>query len=105
MSGDDGIIDELLADARERMTKSVDAIRVEFGSVRTGRASPALLDRIAVDYYGAATPLQQLATISAPEARLLTLQPYDNSSIEASERARLDADVGRTPNNDGHNVR
>src|SRR5437763_14110202 len=105
MSSEGGIIDERLADAGERMAKSVDAIRVEFGSVRTGRASPALLDRISVDYYGAATPLKQLATISAPEARLLTIQPYDKSSIKAIERARLDADVGRTPNNDGHNVR
>ena len=68
------MIDELLADARERMHKSVEAIRIEFGSVRTGRASPALLDRISVDYYGTATPLKQLATISAPEARLLTIQ-------------------------------
>jgi ribosome recycling factor len=67
------LIDDLLADGRERMAKSVEAIRHEFGSVRTGRASPALLDRISVDYYGAATPLKQLATVSAPEARLLTI--------------------------------
>ena len=64
------MIDELLADARERMAKSVEAMRHEFGSVRTGRASPALLDRISVDYYGTATPLKQLATVTAPEARL-----------------------------------
>ena len=75
------MIDDLLADARERMHKSVDSTRHEFGSVRTGRASPALLDRINVDYYGAQTPLKQLATVSAPEARLLTIQPYDKSSI------------------------
>ena len=105
MSSEGGIIDELLADARERMAKSVDAIRVEFGSVRTGRASPALLDRISVDYYGAATPLKQLATISAPEARLLTIQPYDKSSIKAIERAILESDVGLTPNNDGNIIR
>ena len=71
------ITDELIADAGERMAKSVEATRNEFGSVRTGRASPALLDRIVVDYYGAQTPLKQLATIHAPEARLLTVQPYD----------------------------
>ncbi len=97
--------DELLADAAERMTKSVDAIRQEFGSVRTGRASPALLDRVNVDYYGAITPLKQLATISAPEPRLLTVQPYDKSSIKAIERAILESDVGLTPNNDGHLIR
>jgi ribosome recycling factor len=99
------LIDELLQDARERMTKSVDAIRHEFGSVRTGRASPALLDRIAVDYYGTSTPLKQLATISAPEARLLTIQPYDKTSIKAIERAILESDIGLTPNNDGNLIR
>jgi ribosome recycling factor len=97
--------DELVADAGERMTKSVDAIRQEFGSVRTGRASPALLDRVNVDYYGAITPLKQLATISAPEPRLLTVQPYDKSSIKAIERAILESDVGLTPNNDGNVIR
>ena len=99
------IIDELLADARERMAKTVESIRHEFGSVRTGRASPALLDRIAVDYYGAVTPLKQLATISAPEARLLTIQPYDKSSIKAIEKAILESDVGLTPGNDGNLIR
>jgi ribosome recycling factor len=97
--------DELIADARERMSKSVESIRHEFGSVRTGRASPALLDRISVDYYGASTPLKQLATISAPEARLLTIQPYDKSSIKAIERAIMESDVGLTPNNDGNLIR
>src|SRR6476660_5625545 len=99
------MIDELLADARERMHKAVEAMRNEFGSVRTGRASPALLDRIQVDYYGTSTPLKQLATISAPEARLLTIQPYDKSSIKAIERAILESDVGLTPNNDGNLIR
>jgi ribosome recycling factor len=99
------VIDDLLQDAREHMDKSVDATRGKFGSVRTGRASPALLDRISVDYYGAPTPLRQLATISAPEARLLTVQPYDKSSIKAIERAILESDVGLTPNNDGQLIR
>jgi ribosome recycling factor len=99
------VIDELLKDARERMGKSVDAIRHEFGSVRTGRASPALLDRIVVDYYGAPTPLRQLATITAPEARLLTVQPYDQSSIKAIERAIMESDIGLTPSNDGKIIR
>ncbi len=105
MTAADDIIDELLGDARERMTKSVEATRHEFGSVRTGRASPALLDRISVDYYGALTPLKQLATISAPEARLLTIQPYDKTSIKAIERAILESDIGLTPSNDGNLIR
>jgi ribosome recycling factor len=99
------IIDELLVDARERMAKSVEATHHEFGSVRTGRASPALLDRISVDYYGAITPLKQLATIGAPEARLLSIQPYDKTSIKAIERAILESDIGLTPSNDGNVIR
>jgi ribosome recycling factor len=99
------IIDELIEDGQDRMARSVDAMRHEFGSVRTGRASPALLDRIMVDYYGASTPLKQLATISAPEARLLSVQPYDKSSIKAIERAILESDVGLTPSNDGNVIR
>jgi ribosome recycling factor len=87
------------------MARSVDATRGKFGSVRTGRATPALLDRIMVDYYGAMTPLKQLATISAPEARLLTVQPYDKNSIKAIERAIQESDIGLTPNNDGQVVR
>jgi ribosome recycling factor len=97
--------DELLADAADRMAKSVDATRHEFGSVRTGRASPALLDRVVVDYYGAQTPLKQLSTINAPEARLLTVQPYDQSSIKAIEKAIMESDVGLTPSNDGKLIR
>jgi ribosome recycling factor len=99
------IIDDLLEDARDHMGRSVEATRGKFGSVRTGRASPALLDRISVEYYGTQTPLRQLATISAPEARLLTVQPYDKGSIKAIERAIQESDVGLTPNNDGQIVR
>ena len=99
------MIDDLLTDAREHMDKSVDATRGKFGSIRTGRATPALLDRIMVDYYGAQTPLKQLATVNAPEARLLTIQPYDKSSIKAIERAILESDVGLTPSNDGQLIR
>jgi ribosome recycling factor len=99
------LIDELLADGRDRMAKSVESMRHEFGSVRTGRASPALLDRISVDYYGTATPLKQLATVTAPEARMLTIQPYDQSSSKAIERAILESDVGLTPGNDGNLIR
>ena len=79
----ENVIDELLKDAKERMAKSVESASHEFSTVRTGRASPGLLDRVTVDYYGAMTPLNQLATISAPEARLLVVTPYDKSSIKA----------------------
>ena len=99
------IIDDFLADAREHMGKSVEATRSKFGSVRTGRASPSLLDRIVVDYYGAQTPLKQLATSHASEARLRTVQPYDRGSIKAIEKAIMESDVGLTPNNDGQLIR
>ena len=99
------LIDELLADAGERMQKSVEATRSEFATVRTGRASPHLLDRIDVDYYGATTPLRQLANISASEARLLTVTPYDKSSIKSIEKAIMESDVGLTPSNDGSVIR
>jgi ribosome recycling factor len=99
------VIDELLKDARERMRKSVEAINHEFATVRTGRASPALLDRVVVDYYGAQTPLNQLATISAPEARMITVQPYDASSIKTIEKAIMESDLGLTPSNDGKLIR
>jgi ribosome recycling factor len=101
----ENLIDELLKDAGERMGKSVESASHEFSTVRTGRASPALLDRIVVDYYGAMTPLNQLATISAPEARLLTVQPYDKSSIKAIEKSINESDIGLTPSNDGNLIR
>jgi ribosome recycling factor len=101
----DGLIDELLQDAGERMSKSVESAQHEFQTVRTGRASPSLLDRIVVDYYGAMTPLNQLATISAPEARLLTIQPYDKSSIKGIEKAINESDIGLNPSNDGTLIR
>jgi ribosome recycling factor len=101
----ENLIDELLEDAGGRMSKSVESSTHEFSTVRTGRASPALLDRVLVDYYGAMTPLNQLATISAPEARLLSVQPYDKSSIKAIEKAINESDVGLTPSNDGNVVR
>jgi ribosome recycling factor len=99
------LIDELLADAGERMQKSVESTRNEFSTVRTGRASPHLLDRIDVDYYGATTPLRQLANISASEARLLTVTPYDKSSIKAIEKSIMESDIGLTPSNDGSVIR
>jgi ribosome recycling factor len=99
------LIDELLEDAGERMAKSVESSRGELATVRTGRASPHLLDRIVVDYYGTPTPLKQLANVATSDARLLTVTPYDKSSIGAIERSILDSDVGLTPNNDGNVIR
>jgi ribosome recycling factor len=99
------MIDEFLADAEQRMHKSVDSTRNELATVRTGRASPHLLDRISVDYYGTQTPLKQLASIATTDARLLTLTPYDKSSIGAIEKSILESDVGLTPNNDGNVIR
>lgn len=99
------MIDELLEDARQRMGKSVESSQHEFSTVRTGRASPSLLDRITVDYYGAMTPLNQLATISAPEARMITVQPYDKSSIKVIEKAINESDIGLNPSNDGNLIR
>ena len=101
----DGVLKEFIDDAAERMAKSVDSTRGEFSSVRTGRATPHLLDRVNVDYYGAMTPLKQLAQVSASEARLLTVTPFDPGSIRAIEKAILDSDVGLTPSNDGSVIR
>jgi len=99
------LTDELIADARDRMGRSVQATQGEFGSVRTGRASPQLLDRVTVDYYGAMTPLKQLATINVPEARMVTIQPFDKSSMKAIEKGIVDAQLGLAPSNDGNIVR
>ncbi len=99
------MIDDLLADAGRRMDKSVEASQHELNTVRTGRASAALLDRISVDYYGTQTPLRQLATINVPEPRMLTVQPFDPGSIKAIERAIQESDLGLTPSNDGKLIR
>ena len=101
----DGVLKDFIDEAKARMAKSVESTRSEFSTVRTGRASPHLLDRVDVDYYGAVTPLRQLAQISATEARLLTITPYDKSSIKAIEKAILESDVGLTPSNDGQVIR
>ncbi len=98
-------IEELVADAGQRMGKSVEHARNEFNTVRTGRASAALLDRINVDYYGTATPLKQLATINVPESRMLTVQPFDPSSIKSIEKSIQESDLGLTPSNDGKLIR
>src|ERR671920_467395 len=102
---EEGIVKDLMDDAAERMRKSVEATTHEFSTVRTGRASTHLLDRVQVDYYGAQTPLRQLANIATPEARLLSITPYDKSSIKSIEKAILESDVGLTPSNDGQIIR
>ena len=99
------MIDELLEDGKARMGKSVEATRNELATVRTGRASPHLLDRLEVDYYGTETPLRQLAQVTATDARLLTVTPFDKSSVAAIERAILESDLGLTPNSDGNVIR
>jgi len=99
------MIDELLGDAKRRMDKSVESALNEFNTVRTGRASAALLDRITVDYYGQRTPVKQLATINVPEPRLLTIQPFDPTSLKSVERAILESDLGLQPSNDGKIIR
>ena len=98
-------IEEFLEDAKRRMDKSIEMTRTEFNSVRTGRASAALLDRISVDYYGQKTPLQQLATINVPEPRMLTVQPFDPNSMKEIERAIQESDLGLNPSNDGKLIR
>jgi len=98
-------MDELLNDADRRMDKSVEATAHELNTVRTGRASAALLDRIQVDYYGQMTPLRQLATLNVPEPRMLTVQPFDPGSVKAIERAVQESDLGLTPSNDGKLIR
>lgn len=99
------MIDDLLSDAEERMEKSVSSTKGEFATVRTGRATPHLLDRVNVDYYGTQTPLAQMANIAATEARMLTVTPYDKSAIASVEKAILESDVGLTPSNDGNVIR
>jgi ribosome recycling factor len=98
-------IDDFLGDATQRMDKSVDATHEHFNSVRTGRASAALLDRIQIDYYGTPTPLKNIATINVPEPRLLTIQPFDPSAMKQIERAIQESDLGLTPSNDGKLIR
>lgn len=99
------MINEVLADAEDRMQKTVESLRVDLTSIRTGRASPALVDRVLVDYYGMPTPIQQLATITVPEAQLLNIRPYSSGDIGAIERAIAKSDLNLTPNNDGQNIR
>jgi ribosome recycling factor len=97
--------DETLKEADQKMKGAVSVTREELASVRTGRATPAILSRITVDYYGAPTPLNQLASFSVPEPRLLVIQPYDRNSMPQIEKAIMQSDLGLTPSNDGQLIR
>lgn len=99
------MINVIKQDAEERMNKAIAALKKEYAAIRTGKASPALLDRITVDYYGVETPLNQMAGVSAPEARMLVIQPWDKSSLASIEKAILKSDLGLTPSNDGAVIR
>jgi ribosome recycling factor len=96
---------ELLDDAKHRMKKAVEAVQTEFNTVRSGRASVGLLDRIHVEYYGTSTPLKQMANIAAPEPRLITVQPLDKTAMRSVEKAIMESDLGLNPSNDGQVIR
>ncbi len=98
-------MEELIAQAKERMERSIEALKKELVGIRTGRANPALVDRLQIDYYGSSTPLQSLANISTPEARLLVIQPFDRTAIPAIEKAIMTSELGLTPSNDGQVIR
>src|SRR4051812_23134705 len=105
MSSDNELVDAVLLDAGDKMDKAVEHTQAEFGSVRTGRASPAFVEKLIVDYYGTEVPLQQLAGFSVPEARMLVIQPYDAGSFKAIEKAIQNSALGLNPSNDGKVIR
>ena len=102
---DEELVALVVNDAKEHMTKAVDHAQAEFGAIRTGRATPALVEHLKVDYYGAETELRQIAGFSVPEARLLVVSPYDKGSLPAVEKALQSSDLGITPSNDGSVIR
>jgi ribosome recycling factor len=99
------MIDAVLGDAKTRMEKAVEALRTDLQTIRTGRASPALIERLHVEYYNVSTPLNQVASITVPEARMLVVQPWDKSALGAIEKAILKSDLGLNPTNDGKVIR
>lgn len=102
---EDNLIQMALDEAEERMDQSLKHLRAELGSIRTGRASPAMLDNVRVDYYGSQTPLNQVASVGAPQADLLVVQPFDPSTIDDIERGIMQANLGLNPSNDGQTIR
>ena len=104
-SGNENLTPEIiLSDTDERMTKSIDALKRELSTLRTGRATPSLLDNINVDYYGTSTPLNQLASVSAPDAQAIIIQPWDKGSIQDIEKSLSTSDLGFNPSNDGNQI-
>ena len=99
------MIADIIKDAEQKMRGAVEVAKDEFGSIRTGRAHPSMFNKLMADYYGAPTPLQQLATFQVPEARTILITPYDRSAMPAIERAIRDSDLGVNPSNDGHTIR
>src|SRR3954464_2236001 len=105
MSSDNELVDAVILETGDKMDKAVQHAQAEFSSIRTGRASPAFVEKLIVDYYGSEVPLQQLAGFSVPEARMLVIQPYDAGSIKAIEKAIQNSDLGLNPSNDGKVIR
>ena len=99
------MLNETIDDMHERMTKTIEALQSDLQSIRTGRASPSLVDKLMVDYYGTPTPLQQIASVSAPEAQLVAIRPFAPNDIPDIEKAIIASDIGITPNNDGQQIR
>lgn len=99
------MVEDIIGEMRKKMDRGIDALHRELGKVRTGRASTSILDSVKVDYYGTLTPINQMATLSVPESRLITVQPWDTSAIDLIEKAILSSDLGLTPNNDGKMIR
>jgi ribosome recycling factor len=99
------VINEIFMDVKDRMNKAVEHYRHEVSTIRTGRASPNILDMVKVDYYGTPTPLNNIAHVTVPEGQLIVIQPFDPSSLESIEKAIMNSDVGLTPNNDGSVIR
>jgi ribosome recycling factor len=99
------VIEEILFEAEEKMERAVEHAKEEFGAIRTGRATPAMFSKIIIDYYGAPTPLPQMASIGVPEPRMVLIKPYDMSQLGAMERAIRDSDLGVNPNNEGSQLR
>ena len=99
------MLDEIMFEAEEKMEKAVEVAKEDFSSIRTGRANAAMFSKLLVDYYGAPTPLQQLASFQTPEARTMLITPFDKSSLAAVEKALRDSDLGVNPSNDGNTIR
>ena len=99
------MIKDIMSDAEDRMKKAIDALRADYMTIRTGRASPTLVERIPVEYYGTPTPIQQLASISIPEAQMIVIRPYSAGDIGEIEKAISRSDLGLNPSNDGQQIR